>query len=574
MTLYIKKCMFCKKEFKTSAPFQMTCGDEQCKNKLTDEYNNQRKKGDWKNFKRECVHCNKEFIPDYFSQVTCCEQCKLDRRKKVMNGYTQKHYRHNKQKKTEQVMTWRKENPHKYKKIKDVYKKRYKNHEEYMKSYHMYNYNEICSVCAEGRVIEYHHIIPQASNKNNTDIYNNDNVIPLCPTCHSIITRKKGYLVKTINGYDIVKEKDHVNRINKIIIDSVIYTMEGITAHIRNECIEFHKAGYEICLLDNYKYNKNIDNCTIFKNFYKPIDVLKEDYFTIVNQPPTRWANTGYLKNRIAYLAFEGNLPDDWVQIINNSRILQLWTPSEYCKEKFIESGVTVPIKVVPHGVSDKYKPINIRTKGNKLRLLWSGAPNSKRKNIEFMLEGFVKAYKDNPNVTLIIKVNKIYDQTFDVNKVVSKIVPDYMLQQIQYMDDDVTEEDMIQLFNSVDAYVSTSYSEGFGMQILESLACGTPVITTCGTGQDQMINDKNIKGILSVKNTNKEIWAPLIPPYNNVKWIKPDLNNFIEQLKYIGDDKNYNKLKKECLSSVDYIHKNWSWKNIVELMEKTIKNI
>lgn len=42
-----------------------------------------------------------------------------------------------------------------------------------------------------------------------------------------------------------------------------------------------------------------------------------------------------------------------------------------------------------------------------------------------------------------------------------------------------VDEEDLIKLFNIADVYCQPSYYEGFGLQILEAMACGCPVITS-----------------------------------------------------------------------------------------------
>ena len=42
-----------------------------------------------------------------------------------------------------------------------------------------------------------------------------------------------------------------------------------------------------------------------------------------------------------------------------------------------------------------------------------------------------------------------------------------------------VTDEELVGLYNGADVFVYPSTYEGFGLPILEAMACGTPVITS-----------------------------------------------------------------------------------------------
>lgn len=55
------------------------------------------------------------------------------------------------------------------------------------------------------------------------------------------------------------------------------------------------------------------------------------------------------------------------------------------------------------------------------------------------------------------------------------------------------TDEDMARLYRQTDLFVSTSWFEGFNLPVLESLACGTPVVTTdCGGIRDFVHHGRN----------------------------------------------------------------------------------
>ena len=354
-----------------------------------------------------------------------------------------------------------------------------------------------------------------------------------------------------------------------VIYDSVIWTNEGITKHARYEIVEWMKRGFNVNILDQ-NFRKRYDHNELSKVYNnQKIDIEDDSYVTIVNQAPVRYMNTKHLKNRIGFLAFEGNINEHWVKEINQSGLIELWTPSNYCKNCFEESGVKIPIRVVPHGISPEYKRDTSIKKFEPFTFLWVGAPNAKRKNIEMVLQSFSETFKNNKNVQLVLKINTIYDPSYNIEKVVNLHVPQEMLSQIKFITDDLSEKELIELYNKSHVYVSTSYSEGFGMNILEALACGLPVITTQGTGNDDFTNKNNAT---LIENEDIDQWAPLIPPYEMAKWKKPKLLSCIEAMKYNYD--NYDKLAKQSSAKAKNIHDQYSWERIVELMDHYISEI
>lgn len=53
-----------------------------------------------------------------------------------------------------------------------------------------------------------------------------------------------------------------------------------------------------------------------------------------------------------------------------------------------------------------------------------------------------------------------------------------------------VSEDDKTALYCGADAFVYPSLAEGFGMQVLEAMACGTPTITTTGSAPEEVAGD------------------------------------------------------------------------------------
>jgi glycosyltransferase involved in cell wall biosynthesis len=56
-----------------------------------------------------------------------------------------------------------------------------------------------------------------------------------------------------------------------------------------------------------------------------------------------------------------------------------------------------------------------------------------------------------------------------------------------------VTDEEKIDLYRGASAFVYPSIAEGFGLPVLEAMACGTPTITTTGSAPEEIVGDAAI---------------------------------------------------------------------------------
>ena len=353
------------------------------------------------------------------------------------------------------------------------------------------------------------------------------------------------------------------NRINKIIYDSVLFTKEGITKHAVEEIRELVKRGYNIKYINDLP--RNVDEEKQFLlTLNNNIDIYKDDYFTIINQPPVRWSRSYGLNNLIGYLAFEGVLIPDWIKIINESPILELWTPSNYCKNQFIKDGIKKPIYVIPHGVDPEiWKPIE--TKNNDtFKFLWAGTAHVTRKGLDLAVKAFSEEFKEEGNkVKLKIKSNKIYNTNQDINKLVYQNIVVDGNDNIEICDEDLKETEFVNLMNSVDCYVAPTRSEGFGIITLQAIACNTPVITTVTTGHSDFCNEKNC----FIIDCGEEKWADWHYPYWNTKWKEPSLESLKKQMRKVYDDRN----SKIEMNYSDDIRTNWTWENTVNKIEERL---
>ena len=229
-------------------------------------------------------------------------------------------------------------------------------------------------------------------------------------------------------------------------------------------------------------------------------------------------------------------------------------TPSLATKEEILKRNWNVDekkIEVVYEGVSEEFYPKSeeeidkIRKKyeiGKNPYLLFVSTIQP-RKNIPNMIRAFsqfISENKDMKNTLLLIVGKKGWDyeesleapQKYGVEK------------NVKFLGR-IPEEDLPILYSGAKGYINVSFEEGFGLPLLESMACGVPSVVS------------NIPA-------HKEVgdYLPVYVDPNNIENIKDGI--FEIMTRYFD--------KKDFIER----SKNFSWKNTaektLEVLEKTLK--
>ena len=189
--------------------------------------------------------------------------------------------------------------------------------------------------------------------------------------------------------------------------------------------------------------------------------------------------------------------PPDWIQSVNQMDLIIV--PSEFAKQAFTNTGTcTTEIVVVPEAFTDECAddapetdmPLdNVDTKFNFLVFgqFCGNNPDNDRKNLAYTIKWLSETFKDEPDVGVIVKTNfgknSKLDRANTIN-ILGKVIletrkgpgPSFYL-----LHGDMTDAEVAALYKSpkVNALVSFTRGEGFGLPILEAAACGLPVIVT-----------------------------------------------------------------------------------------------
>jgi len=151
-------------------------------------------------------------------------------------------------------------------------------------------------------------------------------------------------------------------------------------------------------------------------------------------------------------------------------------------------------ITPVPNGVDAAFQPLNeassaIRARydlpADKLCLIHVGS-NHPRKNILTVL-AVLKSLKDRGLSVHLIKAGASFSQAQ------TDFIELHSLEDAIAHFDQPNQTTLVDLYNAADVLLSPSLYEGFGITLLEAMACGTPVVTSNVTSLPEVVGDAGI---------------------------------------------------------------------------------
>lgn len=274
--------------------------------------------------------------------------------------------------------------------------------------------------------------------------------------------------------------------------------------------------------------------------------------------------NSGRIKVGFTMLEVDG-LPSEWVRQAN--LMDEIWVPSSFNKDSFVDSGVMTPIKVIPLGIdpayfSPKIKQVKVKDHFTFLSIFEWG----ERKAPELLLKAFSDEFKSTEPVSLLCKVNN-FDSTVNLKREVEDlnlrrdggrifIGENHILQRYE----------LGVLYRAADCFVLPTRGEGWGMPILEAMACGLPVIATNWSSQRDFMDESNSLPL------QVEKLIPAIskcPYYYGFNWAQPSYEHLRYLMRWVFEHQEDAKLLGERAAN-DALA-NWTWDKSVK---KIIDNV
>jgi glycosyltransferase involved in cell wall biosynthesis len=170
----------------------------------------------------------------------------------------------------------------------------------------------------------------------------------------------------------------------------------------------------------------------------------------------------------------------DFERLVAEPRMAGAWlAASAFTKSTLVENGIPAEhIQVVPYGVNlERYRPapLSRRTEG-PLKLLFVGRINQ-RKGVKYLLEALRRLPRKHVELTIC---GRVLDdlRIFEPFRSQVTIRPS------------VSAAELVDAYQSSDLFIFPSVAEGFAHVLLESMACGLPVLSTTATAAPDLVTE------------------------------------------------------------------------------------
>jgi glycosyltransferase involved in cell wall biosynthesis len=214
-------------------------------------------------------------------------------------------------------------------------------------------------------------------------------------------------------------------------------------------------------------------------------------------------------------------LPRNGIKHLNRSRLVIV--PSRWGAACFRANGVSAPIVVVPLGYDPEvFQPLMVPTRSSVCTFGTAGAldEGGLRKNVQRTIDLFRQTFPKETNVRLRVKITP---QSPPVHTGGDG--------RIEVLNSPLSPEALAEWYRSLDAFVNASAGEGFGLHLLEAMACGVPLISTTFGGVGAFFDSR----------VGYEVGYKLVEARNAIyrgKWADPNDDELMDGMRRVYGDR------------------------------------
>jgi glycosyltransferase involved in cell wall biosynthesis len=264
-------------------------------------------------------------------------------------------------------------------------------------------------------------------------------------------------------------------------------------------------------------------------------------------------SNFGAYKVGFSMLETDG-IPDEWTRQAN--LMDEVWVPSSFNIETFQNSGVTRPIYTVPLGIDpDYFNPHITSYHPGSAFIFLSVFEWGERKAPEILLKAFNEEFRAGEEAVLVCKIIN-HDPGVSVAQQVAGLQLKPGGGRILFsLNEIIPYSQTGALYRSADCFVLSTRGEGWGMPILEAMACGLPVIATHWSAPRDFMNSTNAYPL------EVERLVPAVaksPYYRGFRWAEPSYEHLRKLMRYVYEHRAEAR-QKGWQASQEVLQK-WTW--------------
>jgi hypothetical protein len=191
------------------------------------------------------------------------------------------------------------------------------------------------------------------------------------------------------------------------------------------------------------------------------------------------------------------------------------------------------------------------------------------RKAPEKLLRAYSRAFTRRDDTLLVLKVSN-RDPGVDVPALVRAMdLPVDSAPVALLYNQELPAHQLGSLYRSADCFVLPTRGEGWGLPILEAMACGLPVIATNWSAQTEFMNEGNAYPI----NVKRLIPAEAkCPYYDGWRWADADEDHLVHLMRHVYEQRDEaaekgQRASQEALSQ-------WTWRSAAERIKARLLEI
>lgn len=265
---------------------------------------------------------------------------------------------------------------------------------------------------------------------------------------------------------------------------------------------------------------------------------------------------------RIGYTIFELD-KFNRIEKAHLNSVDEIWVCTEWAKRIIEENGISIPTKVVPLGVdSSIFHPVDYIPADY---VFLSAGKWEVRKSQNEIVDAFNKAFKPTDNAQLWLSMHNGFMSPDDLHTQKQAYLNTAMGKagRIKFVGPFDKQDGVARIMNMSSCGVFPSKAEGWGLETLEMMACGKPVIVTDYAGHTEFCNKEN-STLIPVTETEPAYDGRWFFKQGN--WAKINNDALVESMRSqfkIGNIQNAAGLETA---------KKFSWENTVACIREALK--
>jgi glycosyltransferase involved in cell wall biosynthesis len=252
---------------------------------------------------------------------------------------------------------------------------------------------------------------------------------------------------------------------------------------------------------------------------------------------------------RVGYTPWESTVvPQEWIGMINTRDLF--WTTSNWCKEVFAASGVTVPIEVVNHGLNPEDFTLSKRSVDGPFVFFHMGEP-ADRKNGQMVFDAFRKVFGKKEDVHLVFKAHAyLMARWKDGEHIIGEVTDHPRVLAYRGV---IDVKQLNAMMQGMHCLVYPSNGEGFGLIPFQAIGTGMPTILPAYSGMADFAR----YGI----NVDFTV-GPSMHDYHEGEWCWPSFDDLCDKMLYVYE--NYDSVSEKAYEDAIGLREEFSWQSIM----------